>query len=224
MTLRLWKNSPSVIVGRNQLIEEEINILYCNNHNILIGRRISGGGAVYHDEGNLNISFFVSKSILPQNIFSMSEITNFFTNLLIKSLKNIGINDLSKEGNSNILFRNKKISGSAGYLRKNIVLHHATILLSANLEFLEHSLLARPDYTVKISRKSKYLPTINLSDIFKYELWLDSMKDLIKKEFAINLKEMNITAEEEYIAQHLMQNMYSQRSWIYNQERISSSY
>ena len=224
MTLRIWKNPTSVIIGRNQQVEEEIDMKYCAKHNILIGRRTSGGGAVYHDEGNLNISFFVLKSIVPKNVFSLPEITNFFTELLLRSLENTGITNLSKEGNSSILFKNKKISGSAGYIRKNIVLHHATILLSANLEFLEHVLLARPEYNVKKGRASKYFPTINLLDMFKYESWLNSLKNIIAQQFEISLEEKNVTIQEEALARLLARDMYSQKSWIYDQERSQSSY
>lgn len=217
-TIRFWKNPKSVIVGRNQLVEEEIDTDYCYKNNILIGRRISGGGAVYHDPGNLNISFFVLKKILPKNL-NMTEITEYFTDLLIESLKKSlpNLSEIERKGSSNILHRGKKISGSAGYLRNNWVLHHATILHSADLENLEKSLLARLEKPT-VKRKSEYYPTANLPE-FNYELLKESIIEVLEMNLRMNFNFYSLTREEKVHADKLSVDMYSQLSWIFDRKR-----
>jgi lipoate-protein ligase A len=217
-TVRFWKNPKSVIVGRNQLVEEEIDTDYCHKNNILIGRRISGGGAVYHDPGNLNISFFASKKNIPKNL-NMTEITEFFTDLLIEILKNSlpNLSEIERKGSSNILHRGKKISGSAGYLRNNWVLHHATILYSVDLENLEKSLLARLEKPT-IKRKSEYYPTTNLPN-FNYERLKESTIEVLKMNLRMNFNFYGLTRQEKVHADKLSVDMYSQPSWIFDRKR-----
>jgi lipoate-protein ligase A len=218
-TIRFWKNPKSVIIGRNQLVEEEIDTDYCYKNNILIGRRISGGGAVYHDPGNLNISFFVLKKLLPKNL-NMPEITEYFTDLIIESLKKSlpNLSEIERKGSSNILYQGKKISGSAGYLRNNWVLHHATVLHSADLEDLEKSLLARLERPT-VKRKSEYYPTTNLP-----EFNIDRLKELtievLEKTLRMKFNLFGLTKEEKVHADKLSEKMYSQPSWIYDRKRI----
>ncbi len=215
-TLRFWKNPPSVIVGRHQLIEEEINIEFCKRHHILIGRRISGGGTVYHDEGNLNTSFFFPKELLPVKN-DLKEITSFFTDLILSSLTHVGITNLEREGHSNIFYEKKKISGAASYQRKNWILHHTTLLLKANLTNLEGSLLARSSKPSN-RRGSRYFPTTNLplKDVEKWK------KILIKKlEESLHVKVIpkTLTAREKKDAMILSRYMYSKKEWIYLRKR-----
>jgi lipoate-protein ligase A len=112
-TIRFWRNEKSVVLGRNQDIESEIDIDYCKKHRISITRRVSGGGAVYQDLGNLNVSIFINKKLIPIKNPDIMQITAHFTRLIKNSLDIFGITNLTIENSSNILFNGLKISGSA---------------------------------------------------------------------------------------------------------------
>ena len=130
--LMLWQNAPSVIVGKFQNAPEEADLRYCAEHNIPVVRRLTGGGAVYHDEGNLNYSILVRER---------DEAPDFrtFAAPVIRALERFGVraefngrNDLTVEG--------KKISGCSQSIRNARVLHHGCILLDSDLETLSRAL------------------------------------------------------------------------------------
>ncbi|MFV2014082.1 MAG: biotin/lipoate A/B protein ligase family protein, partial [Candidatus Heimdallarchaeota archaeon] len=89
--IRIWKNHKSVIMGRGQYIKKEVNQEFCIKHEIDIARRISGGGTVYHDLGNINISFFLSPSLKKlMNISDLPSISQMITSVIYQSLKGVG--------------------------------------------------------------------------------------------------------------------------------------
>ena len=125
--LLFYINEPSIIIGRNQITTQEINLDYVNEHNIHVVRRLSGGGAVYHDLGNLNFSF-----IAP---FSAENFHNFrkFTEPVVKVLQSMGANaELS--GRNDLTIEGKKISGNAQYVKGKRMVSHGTLLYNTDLE------------------------------------------------------------------------------------------
>jgi lipoate-protein ligase A len=210
MTLRFWRNPKSVIIGRSQLVNEEVNLSYCRQNSIQVARRITGGGAVYQDEGSLNVSIFVARNAMRNgnNIHSICEL---FTEILAESLRKEGFK-VEHEGNNNILYRGRKVSGAASYFTKKWLLHHATILVSANLERLERSLIHHtggPHYR----SRSKYLSTINLAGL-AVDDWKATLIELFEQEFGVRIKPDTISNEEHDLAVKLRESMYSRSSWI----------
>ena len=118
-TVRFWNTPRAVILGRSQDVEAEVDTAYCKRENIVITRRISGGGTVYSDRGNLNISISMKKRDLVKNRFNYQEIAENFSNILIKALRS-QYQDESFQvlDSTSVLFQNKKISGSAGYIHR----------------------------------------------------------------------------------------------------------
>lgn len=220
VTLRFWKNPPSVVVGRSQFLDKEVDLDYCQRYAIVVARRITGGGAVYHDAGNLNISFFVSKELLPRG-YDVPQTTLFFTKILQQSLNDFGLDEVNLEGGSNLFHLGRKISGSAGYRKGSSVLHHATLLLKANLEHLNSALLARTSNPEPKSRGSRFFPTANLPPDFEVECWQDSLTQMVSNYFGVELIETEITSEEHWLATQLCDRMYKQDSWITQQERVA---
>ena len=213
-TLRIWQNPPSVVIGRGQNLEKEVNLEFCEKNNIVIGRRISGGGAVYQDYGNLNISFFIDRSSIDHSI-TLKELKSQLTLVLVDSLNRIGIDDCVGV-NNNILYKEKKISGSAGYMYKNFYLHHATLLISVDLEKMEKALLIKS--TIKEdSRSSSYLPTTNLLNL-DVSRWENSLLDEIETKFNFHLVEENLSSKEVELASELA-NSYAQSEWIIQGKR-----
>src|SRR5699024_6207864 len=118
--LLFYINAPSIIIGRNQNTLEEINDRYVKEKDIKVVRRISGGGAVYHDLNNLNFSF--------QTDYDPKSLNNFrkFTRPVIKVLNNMGI-DAKLEGRNDIVVDGKKISGNAQFSTSKRMLSHGTL-------------------------------------------------------------------------------------------------
>lgn len=123
----LWRSTPAVVLGKYQRTAAEVNLPYAKEHGIQITRRFSGGGTVYHDEGNLNFTF-----IRNGGLTATGEITAGITGFLVS----LGIPAVADQ-RGGIFVEGLKISGSAQALHKNRVLHHATLLFNSNLNVLE---------------------------------------------------------------------------------------
>ena len=134
----LWQNSPTIVIGKHQNTHAEINAEYIEENNINVVRRMSGGGAVYHDLGNVNFSFIQDKNDISEFDFG------FFTEPIVAVLKSMGViaefnsrNDLAIDG--------KKFSGNAQYIYKKRILHHGTLLFDSELAELSKSLKVSKD-------------------------------------------------------------------------------
>ena len=125
----LWQNEPSIIIGRNQNTLEEINQRFVRERGIKVVRRISGGGAVYHDLGNLNFTFI--SSVDPGRAINFS----VFANPVIKVLKELGV-DAILVGRNDITAYGKKISGNAQRLYRRKFLQHGTLRFDVNIDDL----------------------------------------------------------------------------------------
>lgn len=160
-TIRFWRNTESVIVGRSQKIEEEVNLDKCTKLGVKILRRFTGGGAVYHDLGNLNWSIVMNRSsiLYPKTIL---EIYKEACGAIVESLRYLGVDAKFEEPN-NVTVDGKKVSGSAAYIKKNAALCHGTLLLNANLANL-NNVLSRPRYVVtNIINESEKRPSLTIS-------------------------------------------------------------
>lgn len=128
----LWRNDNSIIIGRNQNTLAEINYDYVKAENIRVVRRMTGGGAVYHDMGNINFTFIVN---------SESDFSNYdkFTQPVIGFLRSLGV-EASLSGRNDLVIGDKKISGNAQYMHKGRMLHHGTLLYNASQNKLANAL------------------------------------------------------------------------------------
>ena len=122
----MWQVNPSVIFGRNQLIEKEVNIEYCKNHHIEMYRRKSGGGCVYADMSNVMFSYITRDE-------NVNFTFNRYINLLVLVLFKMGI-DAKANGRNDILIDGKKVSGNAFYHIPGHSIVHGTMLYDTNME------------------------------------------------------------------------------------------
>lgn len=126
-------NDPSVIVGKHQCVHREVNTRYTRSKNMPVLRRISGGGSVYHDHGNLNFAFIRNSEPGKQIDFRL------YTAPVVNYLQSSGIN-ARFEGKNDIRVNDLKISGNAEHVYRERVLHHGTLLFYADLDALRSSL------------------------------------------------------------------------------------
>ena len=142
--LILWQNDNAVIIGRNQNTAEEINQSFVDAHNIRVIRRNTGGGAVYHDLGNLNYSFIADADGIDQAA------TQLFLKPVVDALCGLGL-DARFSGRNDILVSERKISGTAQQLSKGRLLLHGTLLFDSDPNMISGAL--NPDPT-KFQSKS----------------------------------------------------------------------
>ena len=122
----LWQNDNTIVVGKYQNTAEEIDQAYVDAHHIRVARRLSGGGAVYHDRGNLNFTFIVDRADAPGLNFKI------FVEPVIRALARFGVH-AEFTGRNDLTIDGMKFSGNAQYARRGRLLHHGCIMLDSNL-------------------------------------------------------------------------------------------
>ncbi|MDG5766557.1 lipoate--protein ligase [Balneolales bacterium ANBcel1] len=155
--LLLYRNSPSVIVGRNQNILEEVDDFYVRKTGVQVLRRLSGGGAVYHDPGNLNFSFITK--------YEQSRLHNFrfFNEPLVKVLRSLGVPAEMNDRND-ILAGGRKISGNAQFSSRGRMVSHGTLLFNADLVEVDRTLTGRMRNITSRSHKSVRSNVANITE------------------------------------------------------------
>lgn len=131
--LFLYINDPCIVLGKNQSIYHEVNFHFLRNNQLKLCRRISGGGTVYQDKGNLNFAFITS--------FANEKVNNYkiFNQLIVDALLQAGV-ETTMDARNNILCNGKKISGNAQFTDRKNLISHGTLLFNADLDLLRHSL------------------------------------------------------------------------------------
>lgn len=173
-TFMLWRNEPSIIVGKHQNTLAEINADYVRENKIKVVRRLSGGGAVFHDLGNLNFTFIAS----GEN----HQLVDFrkFTQPILEVLQKLKI-EARFEGRNDLTIEGRKFSGNAEHVYKNRVLHHGTLLFSAIMADLSSALKVDPDKFQDKAVKSVRSRVTNISEHLKEPLTVLEFRELILK-------------------------------------------
>ena len=152
-----WVVAPTVIFGRHQLREQEVNEAYCVKHGIRVVQRQSGGGCVYADEGNVMVSY-VSPSTHSQEVFDE------FLAMLSGAFRQLGYDAVTTEHND-ILVNGRKVSGTACYTTPTGTVVHASILYDVNLEALEQAITPTAEKLAKHAVQSVRQRVANLRSI-----------------------------------------------------------
>ena len=157
--LLLWQNGPSVIIGKYQNTIEEINYDFVQRQRVRVVRRNTGGGAVYHDLGNLNYSFIIPGAQTKVDFGT-------FTSPVVKALNAQGI-PAEQTGRNDILVDGKKFSGNAQQFSKGRLLHHGTIMFDVNMENVAAALKVKPGKLKSKATKSVRSRVTNLKPYFE---------------------------------------------------------
>jgi lipoate-protein ligase A len=156
----LWQSENAVVVGKHQNAAAEINHRFVHENNIAVCRRISGGGTVFHDAGNVNFTFI-------KNVKSPAEISfKQFTAPVVEALSKLGI-EATTSGRNDLLINGLKISGNAEHVYKNRVLHHGTLLFNSDLEKLGKAIKVTPGKYEGKAVQSNRSPVANISQFLQ---------------------------------------------------------
>ncbi|WP_303868144.1 lipoate--protein ligase [Acetobacterium wieringae] len=206
----LWQNDNAVIVGKHQNTIEEINQEYIKENDIKVVRRLSGGGAVYHDLGNLNFTFIVNETGQEQFDFQT------FTRPLVEALKTLGVNAEFNSRND-LAIDGKKFSGNSQYAKRGRILHHGTILFNSNLATIQSALKVKTDKIESKGIKSVKSRVTNIVDYLDEDYTLEDFKAaLLKAMFENDNLEMITLLEEEIQAiEQLKTEKYATWDWNY---------
>lgn len=128
----VWRVSPTVIIGRNQVLEAEVNLDYCRRHGVKVVRRKSGGGCVYADKDNIMISYISRRG-------EVAEVFDRYLNSLTACLRSLGLN-AEKSGRNDILVEGRKVSGNAFHQLPDRSIVHGTLLYNTDFEALEEAI------------------------------------------------------------------------------------
>lgn len=208
----LWQNSNTVVVGKYQNTAEEIHQKYVDAHGIRVARRLSGGGAVYHDKGNLNFTFVVDAN--GQSNFDFS----VFVVPVIRVLKQLGI-QAEFTGRNDITIQGKKISGNSQYIKDGRLLHHGCVMLDSNLTTVADVLKVKDSKFTSKSAKSVHSRVTTINEHAASPVSMDTFKQLLKAEiFRTNQMEtMEISKEGMEEIERLRNEKYATWDWIYGQ-------
>ncbi|WP_145025844.1 lipoate--protein ligase [Paenibacillus sp. Y412MC10] len=217
--LLFYINRPSIIIGKHQNTIEEINQEYVKDHNIKVVRRLSGGGAVYHDLGNLNFSFITKDDGESFHNFLK------FTQPVIDALHHMGVNaELS--GRNDLQVGEQKISGNAQFSTRGRMFSHGTLMFNLNLDDVQASLNANPEKFKSKSTKSVRSRVANISELMNQKMTIEEFRsELLRYIFGMEPNEVpqyKLTEADWEIINQISKDRYQNWEWNYGQSPQSN--
>jgi lipoate-protein ligase A len=210
--LMLWFSSPSIVCGKHQNLGAEVDYRWCKEHDIALARRISGGGTVYHDTGNLNFSFIQA---LPEGLEKAIDYKRYLEPMR-QALQALGI-PTTYSYKDDLLLNELKISGNAQHIdqRRKWALHHGTLLYQADLGNLSAALHTRGHYAGK-AIASRPSPVVNIQNALQLpwtaEQFSRNLAEQFQQQFGYRISEMS--PEEEREIERLTRETLQTEAWI----------
>ncbi|PAE25355.1 MULTISPECIES: lipoate--protein ligase [Bacillaceae] len=209
--LLFYINEPSIIIGKNQNTVEEINTEYVEDNGIHVVRRLSGGGAVYHDLGNLNFSFITKDDGDSFHNFQK------FTEPVTEALQKLGVNaELS--GRNDLMAEGRKISGNAQFSTKGRMFSHGTLLFDSEIESVVSALKVKKDKIESKGIKSIRSRVANISEFLGEKITIEEFRTLLLKNIFGDLDEIpeyKLTDEDWERIHQLSRERYQNWDWNY---------
>lgn len=178
----MWQVEPSVIFGRNQVLENEVNVAYCREYNIKLYRRKSGGGCVYADMDNLMLSFITTEE-------NVNFAFNRFVNMILLVLRRLGIEATGTQHND-IMIGNRKVCGTACYHVGGRSIVHSTMLYDTNMEHMLNAITPGPEKLEKKGIQSVRQRITLLKDYTTLE-GVEALKQLIRDTLCVGERQLS---------------------------------
>ena len=212
----LWQNAPSVIVGKNQNAYAELNLSYAREHGIRVVRRITGGGAVYHDAGNLNYTFITGKD--EAKILDYA----YFAAPILSALRKLGL-DCRLSGRNDLECGGRKFSGNAQAVIGERILHHGTLLFDTDVNEMSAVLKQDEEKLAHKGVRSHRSRVLNLRELLPPDI---GMEDFISHIERAVLSETGAEACEppENAAVEALRARNASEEWIYSDRRYLTTY
>ena len=218
--LLFYVNAPAIIIGRNQNTLEEIAPAVVEARGIHVVRRVSGGGAVYHDLGNLNFSFMTPD---VANRFSRYD---HFTRPVLDVLRDLGV-PAELGGRNDLLADGRKISGNAQFATPSRMFSHGTLLLDTNLDDVTAALTPRPGKVESKGVKSIRSRVANIGEFLRQPLTVDELRELIVERIfgtrdRARIPTVALDDDDWAAVDDLVRRKYGAWSWNYGQDPASN--
>jgi len=207
----LWRSQPSIVVGKHQNALAEINHEFVRTHQIPVARRLSGGGTVFHDLGNLNFTFIRTVEKVHEINFKV------FTYPITEALKTLGV-DVYTTGRNDLQIDGKKISGNAEHVHKNRVLHHGTLLYNSKLDALKGTLKVDLSKFEDKAIRSNRSEVTNIASYLPEPMRVEDFGNLLFAEISQQMDSSQIYSPTEAdleAIQKLSDEKYRTWDWIY---------
>ena len=204
-----WQNDNAIIIGKHQNTAEEINAAFVKEHNITVARRLSGGGAVYHDLGNLNFTFIAPLDNRQNFDFA------FFCEPVRRALLSLGV-PVEISGRNDMTVEGKKFSGNAQYIKENKIMHHGTILFDSSLDIISNALMAKEKIESRAIKSTNSRVT-NIRPYLGHDMDIDVFRTALKNSILpfLDMQETEPVPEYHETAMELREKVYSRWDWNY---------
>ncbi len=210
----LWQNDNAIIVGKYQNTAEEVNREFVEKQGIRVARRLSGGGAVYHDKGNLNFTFITEQKGFANFNFKA------FVKPVLQALQSLGV-EAEFTGRNDLALDGKKFSGNSQYAKRGRLLHHGCIMLDSNLEKVQDALNVKDAKFTSKSVKSVRSRITTINEHAPRRISMEEFKSALKQQvFAQNqVTEYELTEADQQAILALMREKYETWEWNYGFSR-----
>ncbi|RUS48000.1 lipoate--protein ligase [Cohnella sp. AR92] len=210
--LLFYINEPSIIIGKNQNTAEEVNSEYLQENGIHVVRRLSGGGAVYHDLGNLNFSFITRDD--GQSFHNFRK----FTEPVVKALNRLGV-DAELSGRNDLQVGERKISGNAQFSTRGRMFSHGTLLFDSRMENVAAALKVNPIKFESKATKSVRSRVANISEFLKEPMTIDAFKQFVLESIFEGqpIQRYELTEADWDAVRQLADERYRSWNWNYGQ-------
>ena len=210
----LWRNKPSIIIGKNQNAYSEIDVDYVRDHGIQVVRRLTGGGAVFHDLGNINFTFIATQKEAGADV-SFER----FTRPVVDFLRSLGL-DAAFSGRNDIQVSGYKISGNAQTRFGDRFMHHGTLLFGANMTDLSRALTVHPLKIQGKSIQSVRARVANISEFLKEPMeiteFMDKLLAFVKAKYP-DSEAYTLSKEDHAQIGRLCAEKYAQWGWNFGE-------
>jgi lipoate-protein ligase A len=206
-----WRTTPTLMIGRYQNTLAEINMHYARDNNVSIVRRVTGGGTIYTDQNGWQFSFIVRQPGEKRIEFSQ------FTSPILEALRSLGV-DAQFTGRNDLTIDGKKFSGNAQYVRKDVVLHHGSLLFDTDLEALVRALNVGDEKIISKGIQSVRQRVTNIADYLPEKMSSLQFRDVMLSYLLRDMDTYTLTAQDVRRVLEIRAEVFDQWEWNFGKD------